>query len=320
MLEEKGLNSLLEKQTWSKSDVMQLLQIPNDSEDFKTLLRFADDYARKKYHNKGTVFAQIGMDVQPCSVNCKFCSLGKDNFDGRQKKVKTVQEVVAESQNFVAQGAQEVFLMTTAEFPQKTFLEYAQQVYSAMNNSARLIVNIGDFDDAYAQKLKQVGVFGVYHICRLREGKDTSVPLSVRIRTLDAIKKANLHVYYCVEPIGCEHTNDEIADEILRGQTYGASVMAVMKRVNIKGTPYFGQEEVSDQTLAKLTAVSLLCVKPALQMGVHEQVALCLHSGANQIYAECGANPRDIHNVTENHRGFTVKKAQEMLKEAGYIV
>ena len=34
--------------------------------------------------------------------------------------------------------------------------------------------------------------------------------MQTRIDTLDAIKKAGLELYYCVEPIGPEHTNAEI--------------------------------------------------------------------------------------------------------------
>ena len=43
-------------------------------------------------------------------------------------------------------------------------------------------------------------------IVRLREGKDTDIPPQRREKTLQAIAESGLDLYYCVEPIGKEHT------------------------------------------------------------------------------------------------------------------
>ena len=69
-----------------------------------------------------------------------------------------------------------------------------------------------------AVQLKEAGFDGAYHIVRLREGTDTQIPREKRIATLDAITKAGLDLYYCVEPIGPEHTYEELVDEMLRAR------------------------------------------------------------------------------------------------------
>ncbi|MFI3211916.1 MAG: oligopeptide/dipeptide ABC transporter ATP-binding protein [Eubacteriales bacterium] len=56
------------------------------------------------------------------------------------------------------------------------------------------------------------------------------------------------------------------------------------------------------------------------EVAERHQVACHLFSGANQIYAEAGANPRDAAENTETSRGFSVKMAKEMLKDAEWEV
>lgn len=92
----------------------------------------------------------------------------------------------------------------------------------------RLVANVGDFGPAYAAALKEAGFTGVYHIHRLREGTDTNARPQARIRTMDAVRGAGLELYYCVEPIGPEHTHQELVDEMLRIRDYPVGVMAVM--------------------------------------------------------------------------------------------
>ena len=85
---------------------------------------------------------------------------------------------------------------------------------------------MGDFGPAYAAALKEAGFTGVYHIHRLREGTDTNARPQARIRTMDAVRGAGLELYYCVEPIGPEHTHQELVDEMLRIRDYPVGVMA----------------------------------------------------------------------------------------------
>lgn len=78
---------------------------------------------------------------------------------------------------------------------------------------------------------------GVYHICRLREGRDTDIQPESREATLAAALKAGLEIYYCIEPVGPEHDYAELTREIMRARTLDVKYMAAMRRVPVPGTP-----------------------------------------------------------------------------------
>ncbi|MGL5665500.1 MAG: hypothetical protein ACRDD9_05170 [Shewanella sp.] len=314
------LNKLEQQQVLTTQEIIQLLNIDVTSSDFYDLLGRANTYARAHFKNQGKVFAQIGIDTRKCSGNCKFCALAKDSFVHKGYIEKDLSEILDGAQQLISDGASELFLMTTADYPVSRYLEIASRVKSALPSHIRLIGNIGDFDLDVATQLKTAGFSGMYHICRLREGVDTDIPLETRVQTLEAIQAAGLELYYCVEPIGKEHTYEEIAQEILRATHYPVTVMAAMRRVGVPGTPLGDQGEISSAELAKIVAIALLVVRPKHAMGVHEPIEMCLIAGANQIYAEVGTNPRDQAKDTEKNRGFSVTAAKQMLQQAAWEV
>ena len=312
----KILEKIKNNEPLTKIDSKKLLEVEIFSDDFYFLINAANSYSRKTFVNKGTIFAQIGIDAKPCSVNCKFCQLGYDNYNSDNNYNMTCDAVISQVKKLIKDGANEIFLMSTADINKDLFLETAKQVRGVMPKHMRLVANTGDFNLEYAQQMVDVGFTGVYHICRLGEEKDTDCKLVDRIATLEAIKQVNLELYYCVEPIGPEHTSEQISDEIFRAKDYNVNVMAVMRRINFENSPMTDKGEISAVKLALICAVTTLCTKPQRAMGVHEPEIISLLSGANQIYAEAGSNPRDKVHSTENGRGFSVKKAVKMLIDA----
>lgn len=313
---ETVLNKAESGEILSREDARQLLGLSNGSEAYYRLLGIANRDARKRFLGRGSIFAQIGMDAAPCPANCAFCSLAEDAFDPKNQFALSLDDVTQMVDQLVPAGVDEIFLMTTAGYSKEEFLAYGREVKKRLPNGMRLVANTGDFDTAYAQRLKQAGFTGVYHICRLGEGKDTGLDPAQRIRTLDAVKEAGLELYYCVEPIGPEHTVDDILQEIFRAREYPVEVMAVMKRVCVPGTKACSRGEISAVELAKICAVTELCVRPKRAMGVHEPDELCLMAGANQIYAEVSVNPRDRSLQTERGRGASVARTEQMLRNA----
>ena len=297
----------------TREEALFLLDIEILSKEYYEIIELANHYSREAFNNKGIIFSQVGMDAQKCDVNCKFCSLAKDSYDNDEKNIKSIEDILAEVSYLVEQGSNEIFLMTTANFNNNLFLEYVKEVKKIIPKEMKLVANIGDFDIEFAKKLKYSGITGVYHICRLREGIDTDVTVDTRIKTLDAIKESGLELYYCVEPIGPEHTNEELIEEIFRTIQYPVEVMAVMKRVAVENTLKYNDGEISNSKLALIAAVTTLSVRPKRAMGVHEPIEICLISGCNQIYAEVGCNPRDIELETKNSRGFSIDKAKKLL-------
>lgn len=53
-------------------------------------------------------------------------------------------------------------------------------------------------------------------------------------------------------------------------------------------------------------------------MNAHEVTPLTLSGGVNQLYAEVGANPRDLVQDTAGNRGYGVLAARDLLLDAEY--
>lgn len=303
----------------SESEIVDLLRIEVLSKEFFELLAVSNDRSRQKFGNRGYVFTQIGINAEPCPINCKFCSMGAAHYSMDSQWEKTAGEICSQL-NWLQEGYfDDFFLMTTADYPQDKFLSVGKAVKPLLRKGQRLVANIGDFDLQTALQLKEAGFTGAYHINRLREGIDTMADPKEREATLRAIQEAGLELYYCIEPIGPEHSYEEITAEILRAKELNIGVMAAMRRTAVKGTPLYEQGQISAPELTKIVAVTNLVVDPSRAMNVHEPIQAALMAGVNQLYAEVGANPRDTDSHTEQSRGFNPTAAWNMLREFGYL-
>jgi hypothetical protein len=132
---------------------------------------------------------------------------------------------------------------------------------------------------------------------------------------------AGLDFYYCCEPIGPEHSSEELVDQLFLGIELGCFQHAALRRVYIPNSPLASRGQISELRLAQITAVvalaSLAC--PDIRnIAIHEPNLIGLTSGANVVYAEMGANPRDTIRDTTVHRGRNIKDCKSMLYEAGF--
>lgn len=305
----------------TKEEAVALLNIDNKSDLFYELIKTANRMTREEYDNKAYIFSQIGLNASPCSKNCKFCSMAQSNYvmEGEfQKTMEDIDDILETVRQLVKAGTHDVFLMTTADYPVEEFLKIGAAVKGILPEGVRLVANIGDFDKDTAQDLLKAGFTGVYHIRRLGEGKDTDIDPARRIKTLEVIREAGLELYYCVEPIGPEHTYEEIADEMLRAREYDVKAMAVMRRTPVLGTPMAEKGMISACELTKIEAVTRLVSKPSRSMNTHEVTPMTLIAGVNQLYAEVGANPRDHVDDTAGNRGYGVIKTIELLQDAEF--
>lgn len=303
-----------------QKDAITLLNADYQTDDFYKLLSTANSLSRTEYDNKGLVFAQIGINAEHCSVNCKFCSMGQDHYSLPVTGRKNIDEILSELNLLIANGINDFFLMTTADYPINDFMDIARIIRKNLPDNIRFVANIGDFDYETAKRLKEIGFTGVYHINRLREGIDTTIKPETRINTLNAVRDVGLELYYCIEPIGPEHSYDELATEMIRARDYDVKVMAVMRRTPVKGTPLYDKGQIPAIELTKIAAVARLVTRPLRAMNAHEVTQMTLLAGVNQLYAEYGANPRDTESETEKNRGFSVTQAWNMLWEAGYSI
>ena len=302
----------------TKEDAVALLNTDNHSNGYYQILSKANGLSRKEYGDRGYVFVQIGLNSNACSGNCKFCSLSKDFFSAESVVNKNEEDILIEAAKAARQNIDALFLMTTADYDFDKYISISKKVKAVLPKSIKFVGNIGDFDAQKAKTLKDSGFKAMYHVVRLREGTDTDIAQEKRISTLNAMKEAGLELYYCVEPIGPEHTYEEIADEMIRAREYDVNVMAVMRRVNVNNTDYFPNLQISDLEITKIAAVARMVTRPKVSMNIHEPLPMALIAGVNQLYAEVGVNPRDSKVDTEKNRGYTVSQIKDMLADAGY--
>ena len=303
----------------TRADAEALLAIDARGPEMYRLLALSNGWSRRRFGERGYVFAQIGVNAEPCPVDCGFCSMGASHYAMDSTWRKDAAALRPEIERLLEEGIDDLFLMTTADFPQDRFVAMIAEIRPLLPPGVRLVANIGDFSRETAHALRDAGCTGAYHIRRLGEGEDTLAAPEARERTLEAVRDAGLELYYCIEPIGPEHGRDELAREMVRARDLGVRAMAAMRRIPVPGTPLFGRGRISALELTKIVAVANLVVRPARSMNVHEPTPMALLAGVNQLYAEVGANPRDTSSRTERGRGFTPARAWELLAEGGWF-
>jgi biotin synthase len=305
----------------SRQQCVTLLEQPEASPETSAMIALADAISRRRFGNAGTIGGQIGIEVAPCVGNCGMCVFGAD-FTPFQHQRLSLEEILLRARQFVdGDRLERLYLMTMHRFDLDWLLDVVAAVRRELGPGVSLVANIGDFDLAQARLLKSAGFDGVYHVCRLREGIDSRLDPALRRRTMQAAREAGLDLHTCCEPIGPEHSPQEIVDQMFLGIELGCSRHAAMRRVAVPGTPLADRGQISLLRLAQ--AVSVVCLanlenRDLCDIGVHEPNVLSLCSGANSICAESGANPRDTALETEQNLGLTVQDCCDMLREAGY--
>ncbi len=315
------LDRALANEAPDRTACQRLLECEPTSREAHALRGVADVLTRQRFANRGIILGQIGVEIGPCPGRCKFCSLG-DGHTTFTANTMSLEEILERSRGFAAgKDLFALFLMTLHTFDFTQLLETVREVKRVLPQGTQVVVNIGDFDTAQAGELKSAGVNGAYHVCRLREGTDTALDPALRQRTIRVIREVGLDWYYCCEPIGPEHSAAELVEQLWLGIEHGCFQHAAMRRVWVPGSPLSQRGQITELRLAQVVAVvalaSLAC-RETRNIAVHEPNLLGLTAGANAVYAESGANPRDTERDTTGHRGLDVAACRRMLYEAGF--
>ncbi|QNN23378.1 hypothetical protein HED60_14190 [Planctomycetales bacterium ZRK34] len=281
----------------------------------------ADTLSRRRFGNQAMLLGQIGIETFACPARCGFCVFGEGHTQFPETRL-SLDQIIEQAEGLAGGGdLYALFLMTMHTFEIDRLTSIVAGVRKALPLQTQIVVNIGDFDRQQAEALKAAGVDGAYHVQRLREGDDTVLDPAERLRTIDAVREADLDWYYCCEPLGPEHTPTEIVDQLMLGVERGCFQHAAMRRVWLDHSPLAQRGQISELRLGQITAVVSLASGACAEtttIAVHEPNLIGLTSGANVVYAEAGANPRDTSTDTRDHRGLDIIGARRMLYEAGF--
>ena len=305
----------------SKTECITLLELPEYSPECSLLRATADAISRQLFENHAMLLAQIGIDIAPCPADCQFCSFA-ESITQFPRQTMTIDTILEYSTQLTSKNTlHSLFLMTMHTFDHDHLLKVIQELRKMISPAVHIVLNIGDFNRTQAEEFHAAGVNGAYHVRRLREGIDNTLVPSARLQTIEIIKEAGLDWYTCCEPIGPEHSNAEIVDQIFESYDLGCFQNAAMRRVVIPNSKLNNYGKISELRLAQIVSVVTLAgleCDELSSIAVHEPNALGLLAGANCIYAEAGANPRDTQTKTEQSRGLNLQDCEELLLECGY--
>jgi len=305
----------------TKDEIVYLLSINHKPSGVGFIMNAANVVNRIASKGKAEVHAQIGLNLSPCPKSCSFCAFSAQNKVFTERKELGVEEIVQLALKAEVDGANALFFMTTHDYPFGKYVETSKEVRDRLKPETVMIANIGDFGHGEAKQLKDAGYTGVYHAVRMGEGRDTQIDPKVRLHTIRAAREAGLLIGTCVEPIGPEHSTEEITDKILIGREMGPCFSGAMRRINIPGSPLDRHGMISEYRLAFLVAVVRLAMgREVIGNCTHEPNLLGAAAGANLFWAEVGTNPRDTEAETSKGRGMGVKSCMELFRQADFDI
>lgn len=294
-----------------------LMRLELHSREVYALMETANRMSRQQFSGKGERHFHIGLNVEPCPMDCRFCSLTPTAGIFHDKVEFTEKEVIAWAKQGEAEGADGLNIMTTGTYPFRRLLEMARLISEQV--SVPLVANTRDINHKEGEDLIAAGFVGFYHAVRLGEGCDTPFKRERRIRTIQVIRDVGLRWMNCVEPVGPEHDLEEIVELMFLARRYGATYSGIMRRINFPGSPMEKFGMITELEMARQVAVSRLVMGDIPRAHcTHEPHTLSLISGANLFFPEVGSSPRDGMADTGKGRGRDLKTCGQIFRETGW--
>ena len=308
-----------------KKEIVELLSVDPTSEDALYIREAANEVTRAVTACKGWVTFSIGVDFVPCKGNCRFCSFGEEwgIVNESNSYVLTHDEVVETARVHLAQGADGIVLRTTEFYPHDDLVEMCRRVRSEVPGNYTIAINTGELSLKQCMDFAEAGANSATHMLRLREGVDTGIDPEVRLRTIENIKASPLRWGACLDPIGPEHTPEEIADLFCTYHELGSPTCGIMKRTNVVGTPLGEGGEATELTKDQCllySAALRICAGKARATGCHPGYEEALYSGSSGFCVETGAVPRTDGFVADEWPGRQIPEAIAMMRRAGFMI
>lgn len=273
-------------------------------------------FVRENCDNTAHLGIQIGVFTGPCTGNCRFCNFGKDHTKSKSYAMPDEELIGYLDESLKYGDVSMISLMTNHDCPIDMLVHYVE-LTKEHAPGIMIMINTGDRSLGECMRLKEAGASAAYHVCRMGEGRDTDLDPSARWQTLANFKEAGFIAETCTEPIGAEHSVDEILDNFFRGLEMGLSNGAVAVRIPVFTTPLGGEPIVSVRRYKQMQAV--------LGLATSWYKGPCLFgtdtgyiSGVNGMSAELAASPRDIAAKSEKSMGHDLAWCRRMLFQLGY--
>lgn len=267
------------------------------------------------------IHGQIGLNSTKCPMNCGFCSFAKCSSARVEEFELTREDVLEYAKIHIENGVNLLLLLCTASYRFDKLLEMAQATREVIPADMPLLVNCDDLTLERCKQLKAVGVNGAYHAARMGEGVDTRIPVEKRMKTFEHLRDAGMTLSTCVEPVGPEHSSDEIVEAIFRCDAQNPVSAGAARRVGVPGTPLYERGMITEVRNADLVAIYRLAVGSKLRLNCSANTVMTAASGANLAWTELGLNPRDAKSRTEHGgRANNMMQCIKTYKGAGWDI
>ena len=311
------LNKGSENAGINREEALSLMRLERHSKEAYALMETANRLSREQFNGKGENHCHIGINVEACPFNCSFCSLTVKADIFKEKIEFTHDEILRWARLAESGGADALNLMTTGTYSFERLLEVGSVLNKAV--STPLVANTRDINHREGERLLDAGFVGAYHAIRLGEGRDTPFKVKNRVRTITVLNDVGLRWMNCVEPVGPEHSMEEIVDLMFLARKHRATYSGVMRRINFPGSPMEPYGMISEIEMAKMVAVSRLVMGDVPRAHcTHEPHTASLFAGANLFFPEVGASPRDGEADTGKGRGKGLADCRKMQVEMGW--
>jgi biotin synthase len=295
----------------TEAEAEKLLGLDLGSKEVYALMEIANRISRQQFGGKGENHFHIGVNVEPCPFNCRFCSLAAKAGIFTERVEFDEEEIVEWAKTGEAHSADALNIMTSGTYSFDRLLEIGRLLSREV--SIPLVANTRDINHREGERLLRAGFVGAYHAIRVGEGRDTPFKIEKRIKTIAVLKDVGLLWMNCVEPVGPEHSIKEIAYLMVLARRHGAVYSGVMRRINFPGSPFEDKGMISEREMARMVAVSRLVMGDVpMAHCTHEPHAASLLAGANLFFPEVGASPRDERADTGEGRGKSLASCRQL--------
>lgn len=311
----------LEGNGLTREETRALFEVPERTKE-AALIRWAgQELSLKAANGIAEIHGQIGLNATKCPMDCGFCSFAK-SADCRVGDFElTRDEVVEYAKLHMENEVNLILLLCTASYRFDKLIEMAQAVREVIPADMPLLVNTDDLTAERAAQLRTVGVDGGYHACRMGEGVDTRIPPTKRLKTFENMRAAGLSLQTCVEPIGPEHTVDELVEATFRCIEAHPQSAGAARRVGVPGTRLYERGMITEVRNADYVAVYRLASGLEPRLNCSANTVMTASAGANLAWVELGLNPRDIKARTEKGgRAINIETARKTFKAAGWEI
>jgi len=311
----------LDGNTLTAEEIASLFKVPLFSEESGMIIAASRKKSESASSGLAEVHAQVGLNIAPCPKNCVFCAFAAKNKVFKERIEISANEAIEKAKQFETDGANAVFVMSTADYLFERFIDISREIRKSLHSETILVANVGDFTKEQAKKLKDTGFSGIYHAVRLGEGKDTSIKVETRLETFRNAREAGLSLGTCVEPVGNEHSVEELVEKTIITRDAKPVYSGSARRIPIPNTEMAEYGIVSEAKMAHILAVVRLALGYEIPGNcTHEPNVIGAAAGANLLWAEAGSNPRDTEKETEGKRGMTARDCIRVLEEAEWKV